>query len=87
MFRNMLQISDWSYNINILLMLENPDSIQNVSQNTERIQLVKSNSCNISCLTNKKAFFLATLRGLRDLSSPARDWTQATAVQAWNPNH
>lgn len=25
--------------------------------------------------------------GLQDLSSPLRDWTQATAVKVSNPNH
>ena len=32
-------------------------------------------------------FFLAALRGLRDLSSPTRDWTWAPAVKAPSPNH
>jgi len=31
--------------------------------------------------------FLAQLDGLQDLSSPDRDWTQAVAMKAWNPNH
>ena len=31
--------------------------------------------------------FLATPRGLWDLSSPTRDWTQALAVRARSPNH
>ena len=32
-------------------------------------------------------FFLAVLQSLWDLSSSNRDWTEATAVKAWNPNH
>ena len=32
-------------------------------------------------------FFLATLYSLWDLSSRTRDWAQATAVKAQNPNH
>ena len=36
-------------------------------------------------LPRKGHFFFG--RALRDLSSPTRDWTQATAVKALNPNH
>ena len=32
-------------------------------------------------------YFLAAPRGLWDLSSPTRDWTQTMAVKAQNPNH
>ena len=32
-------------------------------------------------------FIFATPHSLWDLSSLTRDWTQATAVKAWNPNH
>ena len=32
-------------------------------------------------------FFLVVPHGLWDLSSPARDWTWATAVKALSPNH
>ena len=32
-------------------------------------------------------FFVATLCGLRDLSSLTRDWTWATAVKVPSPNH
>lgn len=32
-------------------------------------------------------FFLAMLSGLRDLRSPTRNCTWATAVKAWKPNH
>ena len=31
--------------------------------------------------------FLAMLQYLQDLSSPTRDWIQATAVKAQNPNN
>ena len=31
--------------------------------------------------------FLAVLRSLQDLSTPTRDWAQAMAVKAQNPNH
>ena len=31
--------------------------------------------------------FLATLCGLRDLSSLTRDWNWPSAVKAWSPNH
>ena len=36
---------------------------------------------------HKCNFFLVVLYGLQDLSSPTRDWTQAMAMRAWNPNH
>ena len=31
--------------------------------------------------------FLATLRGLWDLSSPTRDWTHTPGSELWSPNH
>ena len=38
----------------------------------------------------RKAAFVSVLaapHGLQDLSSPTRDWTQATAVETLSPNH
>ena len=41
---------------------------------------------NTTLLTNFSFFIVAMPHHLQDLSSPTRDWTQAPAVNAQNPN-
>ena len=53
-----------------------------ISGNTERSLTLLKVKLNI-----KMWNYFSWLHSLHNLSSLTRDWTQATAVKAWNPNH
>ena len=57
-----------------------PVAFQKTSQTRDALNsILDSSPVNVPWIC---FFFLATWRGLRDLSSPIRDWTQATTVKA-----